>query len=369
MRLLYLYPEEWTGRRAREVHTLSTCVALAQSGADVTLVTGGGRRELEQHLLEIAGRKEEPGLTLVPLWRGIGPIRSTAIFRGNFQSWLGRQKQFESAFVIHLKAGEMLQQLDIPYLYEAHEVFAETARRNWSQQEKLHDLEKRVLEQATWRVATSKALASALRAYYVLPDDFAIVPNAGSPPLAQSVGSVDGPFVYCGSLADWKGLDLVVQAATAERVPLKIIGGTAEEWKEFKAQVETGPVQWEPRVPIGKLPEAFAGARAGVISTQIGTPSGRYSCPMKLFDYARCGLPVISSALPSLPSLNVGSWCTQVEKPTKEAWADALRGYLFRPVQAETARAWAGVHTWKNRAETLMRVLHQHPKAGARRAS
>ena len=364
MRLLYLYPEEWTGFRAREVHTLSTCVALAQAGVDVTLVTAGGRRELQRQLREIAGRDAEPGLELVTLWRAIGPIRSALIFRGNFQSWLGKQKEFEATFVIHLKAAEMLRQLEMPYLYEAHEVFAETARRNWAQQEKLHELEKRVLEDATWRVATSKALASALRAHFVLPDDFAIVPNAGMPPLPLSIGSPGGPFVYCGSLADWKGLDLVVQASAAVRVPLKIVGGTAEEWKAFGQHVNTAHVAWEPRVELAKLPEAFAGARAGVISTQTGTPSGRYSCPMKLFDYARCGLPVISSALPSLQSLNVGSWCLQVEKPTPEAWADALRDFVFRPVQAETARAWAGVHTWKQRGESLMRVLLQLPRPG-----
>ncbi len=57
MRLLYLYSEEWTGRRAREVHTLSTCVALARAGVKVTLVTAGGQAELREHLHDVAGER------------------------------------------------------------------------------------------------------------------------------------------------------------------------------------------------------------------------------------------------------------------------------------------------------------------------
>ena len=56
MRLLYLYPEEWTGRRAREAHTLSTCAALAREGVDVTLVTAGGLAEGARALEGCRGR-------------------------------------------------------------------------------------------------------------------------------------------------------------------------------------------------------------------------------------------------------------------------------------------------------------------------
>ena len=76
MRLLYLYPEEWTGYRAREVHTLSTCVALAQSGVQVTLVTAGGLPELRAQLNDLSGSASVPGLHLEALSRSLGPIRS-----------------------------------------------------------------------------------------------------------------------------------------------------------------------------------------------------------------------------------------------------------------------------------------------------
>jgi hypothetical protein len=359
MRLLYLYPEPWTGRREQEAQALSTCVALAQSGVEVTFVTAGSRREWRQELKEIAGRTEEPGLRLITLVSGVGPWRSATIFFSHFKIWLSREASFDAGYVIHLQAGAMLRSFELPYLYEAHEVRAETPQKSPERHDRLHELEKQVLAGASWRVATSKALATALRAHYVLPDDFELVPNAGFPPVPHSLAAADGPFVCCGLDAD--GLDLIIAAAREERVPLKIFGGPMAEGRRAVGRLETRSVPWP---PPGELPQALAGARAGIFFIDPTRPSGRYACPLELFDYARCGLPVIISALPSLPSLDVGSWCTQVEKSTKEAWAEAMGQYRYRPVQGETARAWAGVHTWSQRAQVLTRVLAQRPKGG-----
>jgi glycosyltransferase involved in cell wall biosynthesis len=251
----------------------------------------------------------------------------------------------------------MLRREGIRYAYEAHEIFAGTPLKNPSRQNRLHELERDVLFGAGARVATSAALAAALHERYALPKDFAIVPNAGGPPLGHSVGAPEGPLVYFGSIADWKGLDLIIHASRDAAIPLKIIGGTSDEWRRLGTQADTSGIEWQPRVALNELERAMAGARAGLIPTQPQTPSGRYSCPMKLFDYARCGLPVVSTMLPSLESLDVGSWCVQVEAPTRGAWTDALRKFRYETAQAEAARTWAGHHTWAQRAEILKRVF------------
>jgi len=356
MRLLYLYSEEWTGRRAREVHTLSTCVALAESGVEVTLVTAGGEAELREHLLEVAGAADVPGLQLVALSRALGPIRSTAIFCRNFMHWLQSRRPFNLAYIIHLKAGPILTQAGIPYAYEAHEIFAQTPQ-NTVRQRKLHLLEGQVLNAAALLVATSMPLAVALNTWFALSKEISIVPNAGLPPLDSGIGAPDGPFVYCGSIADWKGLDVAIQAAGDAKVPLKIVGGTEEEWRMIGNELETDGIAWQPRVPLPEMPEVLAGARAGLIPTSPDMPSGEFSCPMKLFDYAGCGLPVLSTALPSLQSLDVGSWCVQVPSPTRASWADALRHFRYEAAHAEAARIWSGQHTWTIRAALLKQVL------------
>ena len=358
MRLLYLYPEEWHGHRARETHTLSTCLALARAGVEVTLVTAGGQRELGAHLRELTGEAEMPHFHFVALTRGVGPIRSVAVFGQVFRFWRSRQPAFDAAFAIHLKAASLLKRAALPYLYEAHEIFAETPHESAGRQQELHELEGAALTGATWRVATSKALATGLRAHYALPNDFSIVPNAGLPPLPQSVAAAEGPFVYAGSIADWKGLEIILAASRVAEVPLKIAGGTAEEWRRLQEKAPTGHAAWQPRVTPAELPAVLSGARAGLVPTRPDSGSGRYSCPMKLFDYARCGLPVLTSALSSLESLNAGSWCQRVETSQVEAWTAAMRDFRFSPLLAETARAWAGAHTWDQRAEKLLRIFH-----------
>jgi hypothetical protein len=357
MRLLYLYPEEWTGLRAREVHTLSTCVALARVGPQVTLVTAGGLDELRGHLRDIAGGDHVPGLELVALSRKLGPIRSASIFSYHFRKWLRDQNPFDWGYIIHLKAAGMLREGGIPYAYEAHEIFAETPQKDAARQNQLHQLEKETVHDAAMCVATSTPLAMALTERYAISDDFVIAPNAGLPPLDRNLGAADGRFVYCGSIADWKGIDLIIHASRDARVPLKIVGGSPEIWRLISVRLDTSGVAWHPRVPLAGLPEVLEGARAGLIPTQPDTSSGRYSCPMKLFDYARCSLPVVSSALPSLESLQVGPWCTQVASPTREAWARALADFSYQGSEAEAARVWSGEHTWARRAELLVRAF------------
>lgn len=360
MRLLYLYPEEWTGHRAREVHTLSTCIALAQEGVDVTLVTAGGKQKLHEHLRDIAGRLQVAGLTLVTLSRRWGPVRSSSIFKHQFHTWRRNQPRFDCAYIIHLKAAAMLVHEHVmPYAYEAHEIFAQTPQRSPKKESRLHELERHVLAGAGWRIATSAPLAAGLSTWFTLPNDFAVVPNAGLPPLPARIGAPEGPFVYCGSISDWKGLHLAIQGSHDAGVALKIVGGTREEWKRLGESVDTAGIEWHPRVTLAALPSALAGACAGLIPTQPESPSGRYSCPMKLFDYARCGLEVITTALPSLQSLELGSWARQVEAPTREAWAAALRDFRFDIDEDEAARAWAANHTWAKRAERIITVLRK----------
>lgn len=362
MRLLYLYPEEWSGRRAREVHTLSTCVALAQEGCAVTLVTAGGADPLRRHLHEVADSRDVPGLTLVALSRSVGPIRSAALFALHFRRWLRKQPPFDRGFIIHLKAAALLHRAGIPYLYEAHEIFSETPQRTTSRQRRLENLERQVLGQAAIRVATSAPLAAALRECYPLPDDFAIVPNAGLPPLEHTLSQAGGPFVYCGSIAGWKGLAVIIAAAREACVPLKIVGGTRAEWQRLGNEIDLREIAWQPRVALGEIPQALAGARAGLIATEPASPSGHYSCPMKLFDYARCGLPVLTTPLPSLQSLDVGSWCTTVSS-SPAGWTTALQNFRHNPAEAEEARTWAQQYTWQERAKKLLAASLKTPSS------
>ena len=355
MRLLYLYPEEWTGRRAREVQTLSTCVALAESGINVTLVTGGGGLELRDLLVDVADSQTVRGLEIAVLSRSLGPVQSTAIFTRNFLHWLKDHRRFDLGYIVHVKAGAILAQAGIPFAYEAHGILAQ-APQNPARQRESHKMEQQVLNTATLLLATSEPLAVALRTWYNLSKDFSVVPNAGLPPLSRGLSAPNGPFVYCGAIENGDLTDLI-QAAQDTKMPLKVIGGDEREWRALGEKVDTTGIVWRPRVRFTDLPEVLAGARAGVIPTNFDSPTGEFSCPMKLFDYTRCGLPVLSTALPSLQSLQVGAWCTQVPSPFRGAWVEVLKAYQYEADQGEAARQWTAEHTWTQRAASLKQVF------------
>ncbi len=157
---------------------------------------------------------------------------------------------------------------------------------------------------------------------------------------------------------EWKGLDAAIAAAHEVKAPLRVIGGTVEDWRALAEKVDCSAVEWRPRVALRDVPQALVGARAGLVPTNFDMPAGEYSCPMKLFDYARCGLPVLTTALPSLQSLYVGKWCTEVPSPTTLSWIEAFKQFEYDPAQAEEARKWSDGHTWEVRAAQIMRALN-----------
>jgi hypothetical protein len=357
MRLLYVYPENWTGTRGRELHAMATCVALAESDVEVTLVIAGGEAKLREHLLDMTGAAAVAGLSIVELSRTLGPIQSTSIFSRNFAHWINGAGEFKLAYTTHLKAASILAQSRIPYAYEAHRIFTQ-GQFNPTRQRALHKLEGQVLAGAQMFVATSAALGSALNTWFGLSKKFTVVPTAGFTPLEECISAPFGPFVYCGSIGDGADLGGLLQAAQETRLPLKVVGGTEEEWRAVSQQFDTSEVAWQPQVRLSDVTSVLNGARAGVVPTNADSPSGEFACPLKLFEYARCGLPVVCTGLSALADLEVGDWCqkvwfTQLGAPARAAWIDALRSFEYDAVKAEAARIWAGGHTWDQRAEML----------------
>jgi glycosyltransferase involved in cell wall biosynthesis len=189
--------------------------------------------------------------------------------------------------------------------------------------------------------------------------------------MPHSLADSAGPFVYAGSLQDWKGLELAVAAAEKLDLPLRIIGGTKKEIAAAARRMQrvtrlrlsplrrthvVRHIEWRERVAPDQLPEHLLGCRAGLNPTLPHSASGHYSLPMKLYDYARCGLPAISSALDSLQGLGVESWCQVVEKPTVDSWSLAL----MQPIGVEQGRAalkWAAQNSWRKRAQALDAII------------
>jgi glycosyltransferase involved in cell wall biosynthesis len=355
MRILYLYPEEWTGRRAREIHTLHTAAALAAAGAEVHLITASPI-DLNAEINKIQATNS-PHLTTQSFTRIFHlaqiTIRSHLLFSTKLNAWYKKKihKPFDIGFAIHLKAARWFQKVQLPYLWEAHEIFSETSPKRYH-------LESLAIFRAAKRIATSHALARALQKTYRKTIHFEIVPNAGHPPSHQSAYNPTGPILYAGSIENWKGLHVALSAALALDKAVRIIGGDFQQKQHLMRSLPYPErhhrIQWHARQNRSELLHQFQGASVGIISTDPDTPSGRYSCPMKLFDYASAGLPVIASPLPSLTSLGCGPWLKIVSENRLESWIEALQ----TPPQGGFApQQWASENTWEKRAQKILSYL------------
>lgn len=77
-------------------------------------------------------------------------------------------------------------------------------------------------------------------------------------------------------------------------------------------------------------------------------------CPMKLFEYAAAGLPVVSTPLPVYESLDAPVW----QAPMGDAFVAAIRAALKAPdALREQMRSFARRNTWQQRYEAVLPIV------------
>ena len=290
-RLLYLYPEEWTGPpRARGAHAFDLRRRWRARASPVMLVTAGGAAALRAHLRDMAGADAR---ARAGDWSSLTRIsaRSAARRSSRFISGAGwRTRAVHGGFIIHLKAAEMLRRAGIPYPSRRTRFLprrrAGTRRRSvrW----RSRSVRRSPGRSIAWpRARAGRGAAGAVRPARGFRDRAQRGPAAAG---LRAWRAGEGPFVYCGSIADWKGLEIVIEAARRCGLPLRIVGGTETEWRALGRTLRCrAALEWRPRVALGADARGAGGCARGLIPTLPESGSGRYSCPMKLFDYARCG--------------------------------------------------------------------------------
>ncbi|MES2308880.1 MAG: glycosyltransferase, partial [Verrucomicrobiota bacterium] len=139
MRLLYLYGEEITGKRAREIHTLNRVRSLAKAGVEVTLVTASRERGITaESFLKSMGLEEKERIHFQMFsreWKiGSLSVKSSPYFYRQVGAWMENQAPFDVVYGIHLKAAAFIKKRfsRLPMIFEAHEVFSDAFDcRSW----------------------------------------------------------------------------------------------------------------------------------------------------------------------------------------------------------------------------------------------
>ena len=372
MRLLYAFPEPLPLPRARGVQVAHAVSSLAAAGVAIDLAYVPVDA---QSPLAPAGADAVAGVNLVPLSRGwptplhrLPPFsrwHSARLFAARLRREIQARRP-DALYVRHLKLADLLlaQRALPPLVYEAHEVFADTAPTR--RRERVAAMERRVLSGATAVVCNSAATAGRLAALHGAPHRLLVLPNGvARPPAlpAKPWNECHRHVIYAGSFFGWKGVDdLVAAAAELEGFHISLVGGEAAQIERLKSRLPARGAEIElvPRLPHTEVMARLAEACIAVLPNRP-EPDSAFTSPIKLFEYMAAGCAVVAADLPSI---------REILGPDEAAWfaagdAVALAAAL-RTLAADNRRAEAmgaalcaksAAYTWQARAEKLRDFL------------
>jgi glycosyltransferase involved in cell wall biosynthesis len=179
-------------------------------------------------------------------------------------------------------------------------------------------------------------------------------------------------LLYIGTLADWQGLDLLLEAMPAilanQPARLRIVGrGRGRQRKALLKRVRklglAEVVSVEPAVPHHEVPALIA--QAGVCLAPLGYNDRNVTqgcCPIKVLEYMACGRPLVAANLPVVRELareDVDALLFTPDDPPD--LARCVSALLANPVLAQrladsAARRARDRFSWHQAQKKLLRV-------------
>ncbi len=365
MRLVYVFPEPLPLARARGVQVAHMVAELARLGASVELVYVPNP---PHDPLEYYGVAAPSGLSLTPLSRSLpwplAALHSNRLFARRLERRLASAPD-SLLFVRHLKLAAMLlaRRPGRKLVYEAHEVFADTApqaKRGFQA-----ELEARVMRGAALVIANSQPTAARLCELYG-ERRIEILPNGVDWP--EDLPPKDWEhaarhIVYAGSFFAWKGAgDLVRAAAELPGFRITLFGGDAGQVERERAlaKPEGAELDFRGHVPHPEVARALGEACIAVLPNR-DDPDSRFTSPIKLFEYMAAGCAVVASDLPPLRYVLAEGEAMWSRPGDAASLAQGIRRLAADPALARSmgarAREKARGYTWKARAERVLKLV------------
>jgi glycosyltransferase involved in cell wall biosynthesis len=365
VKLLYLFPEELSGRFAREYHVYRLAESLAAAGCDVTLAAAPSPHladAVQLHDLFGGGRNERLRVVWLNRQVAFGPwkIRSSAWFLHQVDRLIS-SLQPDGAFTMHLKAADHLARRHpaLPLVFEAHEIFADSYPESSARHRRLLETERRVYARVRGVVAISPYLADSLQSRFaprvpllVQHDgiDESMLLDLATPPDSREL-------IYAGSLQPWKGVPVAVEAMTLlPEFHLTVLGGEGKALEALR-QSAPGNVTFLGQVPRAALRPYWQKATIGLMPNLLEPRSALYTFPLKLLEYSAAGRGIVASEIPAFNGLDLRGWVRLVPSGSAEAIAAAVRSLAQQGMDRPAAQAWAAQFLWKKQGATMKHFL------------
>jgi glycosyltransferase involved in cell wall biosynthesis len=365
VKLLYVFPEPLPLGRARGIQTVHTVAALAAQGIDVTLAHVPGSADP----FAAYSVAKPANVRLLPVSRSLpwplARVHSNRLFAARLAGRIGAEGP-GAVMARHLKASLLLLEriVDLKLVYEAHEVFADTAPPR--RREDTVRRERAVVTRAAALVANSNATAARLRALYGIAAPIEVIPNGVDYP--ESVPDKDWArasqrIVYSGSFFAWKGVDDLADAARAlPGFRIKLIGGSEDRIAALRARAGAAgaALDFTGHIPHGSVGAELARACIAVLPNRAD-PDSAFTSPIKLFEYMAAGCALVASDLPSVREVLEQDDAVWTAPGDAAGLAGAIRSLAGDPERARRlgsrVREKARRYTWDARGERLARVV------------
>ncbi|MBI3575812.1 MAG: glycosyltransferase family 4 protein [Gammaproteobacteria bacterium] len=386
MHIAYLDPHAVPDNCPEALQILYTVDALGGLGTRVTLVTPkpdtvANARAILGHALSsnVQVRHLEPRRGI---WRW---LRSNQPFYRMAAAAL-KDLKADAVLVRNLKMAEHLLRHTpaVPLFFETHELFAQSyqeehGRLNLRKHHKLAALARReefVYRNARGLVALTPLLIEDIRKAYAIETPVVVAPDGVDLEQAQPPVSVQPHttpwLLYLGSLHPWKGVDTLIRALphVKQLAELHIVGGNEQRIAELRKLAEelnvVSRVIFHGPVEPGRRFEYIHRADICLLPLTDTGLGGRYTSPLKLFEYMAAGKAIVVSDLPSMRQvLTPEQDALLVPTDEPEALARAIERLLadrkLRARLGDAAKARAQSFSWRGRSETILRFITERP--------
>jgi glycosyltransferase involved in cell wall biosynthesis len=365
VKLLYIFPEEFTGRFAREYHVYRLAESLAASGCEVTLVAAPSDRLFEPtQLHDFFGGSGSERLRVV--WRkreiAIGPwkMRSGVWFFRQLDRLIA-SFQPDAVFTMHLKAADNIGKRHpaLPLIFEAHEIFADAYAEGSPKHQRLAELERRVYQKARGVVAISGYMSEQLQSRYGVRVPVRVQHDGIDAAMLLDASPEPDPheLIYVGSLQPWKGVPIAVEAMRLlPEFHLTVVGGEGRALDELRQNAPTN-VTFLGQLTREALRPALQKAALGLMPNLLEPRNALSTFPLKLLEYSAAGKGIVASRIPAFEGLDVAGWTELVPSGSAKALAAGVRARSEKGVDRQAAQKWAGQFLWENQGTAMKQFL------------
>lgn len=371
MNLVYLCGSIIPSRAANSVHVMKMCQALARHGHSVTLLAPTKRGEYEPDVDDVFDFYDVERifeLRKLPCPR----IKGRSIIYAVATAWTVQNIRPDLVFGRYVHGCALTAWMGYPTIFECHQPIWEIGR--------IHQAFFELLRRGT-EFQKFVVISDALKEIYLEKKDMSPSQIIVAHDAADDPGSIGNPAVlssaregalqvgYVGNLYFGKGMSVI--AEVAPRMPdldFHVVGGAEDDIAEWKQRVTTENVIFHGFVNQSEVPRYMEALDVCLLPNQrtvsvFGSGDadiGRYTSPLKMFEYMSHGKPIIASDLSVLREvLTHGKNALLCDPQDPDAWKNALRRlendtscrrYLGQQAQRDFKRHY----TWRARAQRIL---------------